>query len=168
MLVGSPFVDEDEVLLHSRDANGNIYTYYSIGEGMAREIPMTVLVNEASASSAEIIAGALQENGRAQLIGETTLGTGTVLRPFELSDGSVIRLGVTNWLTPEKNLIKGKGVEPNVAIDQSPSVQMIDSIELQDMTRSELYNHKDHQFSSALLNLRMLILKQARETTTTP
>lgn len=161
--VGSQFLDEDEVVLHARDANDRIYTYYSIGEGMAREIPMTVLINEASASSAEILAGALQENGRAKLIGATTLGTGTVLQPFRLSDGSVIRLGVTNWLTPEKNLIKGIGVQPDVAIEQSPAVEMIDSIALQDMTRSDLYSHEDRQFASALLNLRMLTLKPTTE-----
>ena len=70
---------------------------------------MVVLINPGSASAAEIIAGALQENGRAKLIGEASVGTGTVLRPFSLSDGSVLRLGVTNWLTPEYSSDQGRG-----------------------------------------------------------
>lgn len=148
--VGSQFLDEGKAILHSRDAYDQIYTYYSMGKGAARETPMIVLVNEASASAAEIIAGALQENGRAELVGETTLGTGTVLHPFTLSDGSVIRLGVTNWLTPDKHLIKGKGVTPDVVVEQSPAVDMIDAITLEKMTVDELDASEDEQFAKAL------------------
>jgi carboxyl-terminal processing protease len=147
--VGSQFLDDGEVILHSRDAQDKIYTYYSIGKGVEREMPMIVLVNEASASAAEIIAGALQENGRAELVGETTLGTGTVLHPFTLSDGSVIRLGVTNWLTPDKHLIKGQGVAPDVVVEQSPAVDMIDAIALEEMTADELNESEDAQFAEA-------------------
>ena len=106
--VGSQFLPEQEVILHEKDAKEQITTYRSEGEGLAREIPMVVLINPGSASAAEIIAGALQENGRAKLVGEATVGTGTVLRPFSLSDGSVLRLGVTNWLTPEYNSDQGR------------------------------------------------------------
>ena len=160
--VGSQFLDEGEVILHSRDASDQIYTYYSIGEGLERETPMIVLVNEASASAAEIIAGALQENGRAELVGETTLGTGTVLHPFTLSDGSVIRLGVTNWLTPDKRLIKGQGVKPNVVVEQSPAVEMIDAITLEEMTAAELGESEDEQFAKALRLLQMETTKGTR------
>ena len=148
--VGSQFIDQGKAILHSRDAKDKIYTYYSVGKGIEREMPMIVLVNEASASAAEIIAGALQENGRAELVGETTLGTGTVLHPFTLSDGSVIRLGVTNWLTPDKNLIKGQGVTPDVVVEQSPAVEMIDAIALEEMTAEELAESEDAQFAEAL------------------
>jgi carboxyl-terminal processing protease len=109
--VNSEFLPRGQVILHERNATGEIKTWESVGEGLAREIPMVVLINEGTASAGEITAGALQENGRARLIGQPTLGTGTVLQSFELSDGSVVRLGVTNWLTPNKNLIKGEGIK---------------------------------------------------------
>ena len=109
-------------------------TWKSVGEGLAREIPMIVLINEGTASAGEITAGALQENDRAKLIGQPTLGTGTVLQPFTLSDGSVLRLGVTNWLTPKKNLIKNEGIKPTSAVEQDVSVAMVDNYALEDNT----------------------------------
>ena len=68
------------------------------------------------------------------LIGETTFGTGTVLNQFGLSDGSAILLGVTNWLTPNGNLIKGQGVTPDLEVEQSPSSKKVNADMLRDMT----------------------------------
>jgi carboxyl-terminal processing protease len=88
------------------------------------EVPMVVLVNEGSASSAEILAGALRDNHRAKLVGETTFGTGTVLAEHTLSDGSAIMLAVSEWLTPNGDFIRGAGIEPDVEVeleeDQKP------------------------------------------------
>jgi carboxyl-terminal processing protease len=78
------------------------------------------------------------------------LGTGTVLQPFTLRFGSVIRLGVTNWLTPDKHLIKGQGVAPDVIVEQSPAVKMIDAITLEELTADELDESEDAQFAEAL------------------
>ncbi|MEX1020193.1 MAG: S41 family peptidase [Litorilinea sp.] len=153
--VGSQFLPEGEIILHERDAAENTTTYRSQGRGLAREIPMVVLVNAGSASAAEIIAGSLQENGRAQLVGVATVGTGTVLRPFPLSDGSLVRLGVTNWLTPEYNLIKGEGVQPDVLIEQPAAVPMVNVLRLGDLSPADVENHEDEQFQTALLLMRM-------------
>ncbi len=88
------------------------------------EAPMVVLINEGSASSAEILAGALRDNDRAKLVGETTFGTGTVLAEHTLSDGSAILLAVSEWLTPNGDSIRGSGIEPDVEVeleeDQKP------------------------------------------------
>jgi carboxyl-terminal processing protease len=117
---------------------------------------MVALINQGTASAGEITAGALKENGRALLVGQPTLGTGTVLQPFTLSDGSVLRLGVTNWLTPDKNLIKGKGVAPNSRVEQDPAVRMIDTFELErSATLSEVLSKGDRQFNLGLLQLRL-------------
>jgi len=155
--VGSQFLPEDEVILHEKDAKEQITTYRSEGKGLAREIPMVVLINPGSASAAEIVAGALQENGRAKLVGEATVGTGTVLRPFSLSDGSVLRLGVTNWLTPKYNLIKGEGIQPDVTIEQNASVEMISSYLLEELVAKEVRTHEDRQFQTAMLMLNLLV-----------
>jgi carboxyl-terminal processing protease len=155
-------LDEDQIILHEQDADDNVATYRARSEGLALDMPMVVLINEGSASAAEIVAGALQANERAKLVGEVTLGTGTVLRPFNLSDGSVVRLGITNWLTPDYDLIKNQGVQPDVMVEQAPSVEMIDGISLAEMDRSSLYSHDDRQFASALTLLRVQVRQQER------
>ena len=155
--VNTQFLDAGKVILHERDAEGEIRTYRSVGNGLARTYPMIVLINQGTASAGEITAGALKENGRARLVGQPTLGTGTVLQPFNLSDGSVLRLGVTNWLTPEKNLIKGEGVQPDSLVDQDPAVPMVDSYTLEEAkTLREVLGAGDKQFNLALLQLRLL------------
>lgn len=155
--VGSHFLPEDDIILHEKDAKEQITTYRSQNKGLAREIPMVVLINPGSASAAEIVAGALQENGRAKLIGEATVGTGTVLRPFSLSDGSVLRLGVTNWLTPEYNLIKGEGIQPDIPIEQNASIEMISAQLLEELEVKEVRLHEDRQFQTAMLMLNLLV-----------
>jgi carboxyl-terminal processing protease len=155
--VNSEFLPRGDVILHERDAKGEIKTWKSVGEGLAREIPILVLINEGTASAGEITAGALQENGRAKLLGQPTLGTGTVLQPFTLSDGSVVRLGVTNWLTPQQNLIKGEGIKPNISLPQDVSVRMVDNYALEGATLDEILEKGDKQFNLGLLNLRLLV-----------
>jgi carboxyl-terminal processing protease len=155
--VNSEFLPRGQVILHERDAVGELKTWESVGEGLAREIPMIVLINEGTASAGEITAGALQENGRARLIGQPTLGTGTVLQSFELSDGSVVRLGVTNWLTPNQNLIKGEGIKPDITLAQPADVTMVDSYALEDAALSEVLTLGDRQFNLGLLHLRLLV-----------
>jgi carboxyl-terminal processing protease len=148
--VAGQFLPEDAIVLHEQDAQDHLTTYRAQGEGLAREFPLVVLINQGSASAAEIVAGALQENGRAQLVGTTTVGTGTVLRPFTLSDGSVLRLGVTNWLTPKRNLIKGQGVQPDTLVEQEASVEMISQLLLEELSDSEVRLHEDEQFQAGL------------------
>jgi len=155
--VNTQFLDAGKVILHERDANGEIRTYRSVGNGLARTYPMIVLINQGTASAGEITAGALKENGRAKLVGQSTLGTGTVLQPFNLSDGSVLRLGVTNWLTPDKNLIKNEGVHPDSLVEQDPAVPMMDSYTLEEATTlRDVLGAGDKQFNLALLQLRLM------------
>lgn len=148
--VANQFLPEGDVILHEQDARGEITTYRVEGNGMARDMPMVVLINQGSASAAEIVSGALQENGRAKLVGVPTVGTGTVLRPFSLSDGSVLRLGVTNWLTPDNELIKGQGIQPDLSVEQEVSVQLVDPILLGEINAEDVRLQPDQQFQAAL------------------
>lgn len=152
--VSSQFLNPGTVVLQEQDADGNVQEYKSRGWGQARKIPMIVLINQGTASAGEITAGALQENGRAQLIGQTTFGTGTVLNQFNLSDGSAILLGVTNWLTPSGKLIKGQGIEPDVPVEQPASVELVDARSLREMSADELAEVEDLQFLTGLDILR--------------
>jgi carboxyl-terminal processing protease len=148
--VTNQFLPQGDIILHEQDAKGELTTYRVEGSGLAREIQLVVLVNQGSASAAEIVAGALQENGRAKLVGMPTVGTGTVLRPFGLSDGSVLRLGVTNWLTPNRELIKGQGVQPDLVVEQEGSIELMDSVQLSEIGVSDVRVHPDLQFQAAL------------------
>jgi carboxyl-terminal processing protease len=85
-------------------------------DGVATDLPLVVVVDGNSASSAEIVAGALQDAGRAKIVGETTFGTGTVLGEFDLSDGSALRVGTVEWLTPKGRKIWHEGIAPDVPV----------------------------------------------------
>jgi carboxyl-terminal processing protease len=149
--VGSQFLPRDATILIESDADKNTNVHQSRGWfGYGRNIPVVVLINEGTASAGEITAGAIKENRRGILVGQTTFGTGTVLTPFNLSDGSVIRLGVTNWLTPDGNLIKGEGIEPNVLVEQPADTKLVDADTLKQISFEELLNSTDVQFLRAL------------------
>jgi carboxyl-terminal processing protease len=79
-------------------------------------IPLVVLVDGGTASAAEIVAAALQDRGRAVLIGSRTFGKGSVQAPSRLSDGSALELTVGHYLTPSGRSIDGVGVEPDVEV----------------------------------------------------
>src|SRR5207237_441655 len=108
----SQFLDKGDVLLE-KDAAGKI-THVSIESGgLATNLPMSVLINYGSASASEIVSGALQDAGRAKLVGETTFGTGTVLNTFNLSDGSAMLVATLQWLTPNGRVIWHEGIKPD-------------------------------------------------------
>ena len=77
-----------------------------------------VLINENSASAAEIFAGAVQDHKVGTLVGVTTYGKGIVQKPFLLDDGSVIKLTISAYYTPDGKNIHGKGIKPDVTVEQ--------------------------------------------------
>jgi carboxyl-terminal processing protease len=78
--------------------------------------PMTLLINEGSASGAEIVSGALKDLHRAILVGETTFGKGSVQNVMQLPDGSAVRFTTAKYYTPGKQVIQGNGVAPNIRV----------------------------------------------------
>jgi carboxyl-terminal processing protease len=81
------------------------------------KLPMVVLVDKYSASASEILAGALQDHGRALIAGEKTYGKGSVNQLIELSDGSGMYITIARWATPNGNIIEGNGIQPDEEID---------------------------------------------------
>ncbi len=151
--VGSQLLPKGAIILQEKDAKGKVNSYRSRGTGYGRTLPIVVLINKGTASAGEIIAGALQENGRASLVGETTFGTGTVLNQFNLSDGSAILLGVTNWLTPKGNLIKGQGITPDIEEELPASVIQLNVRRLSALDVEELATTEDIQLLKAIEQL---------------
>lgn len=89
-------------------------------DGRARTIPLTVLVDETSASAAEIVAASLRDNGRAEIIGQPTFGTATVVSSFDLDDGSVVAIGTAVWTAPNGENARNVGISPTVDVDLPP------------------------------------------------
>ena len=145
----SQFLSGGNVLLE-KNAKGQITSVAVEKGGAALSIPMVVLVNNGTASAAEIISGALQDQGRARLVGTTTFGTGTVLQQFPLSDGSALLLAVQEWLTPNGNEIWHKGITPNFVVSLSEGASPVFPEEEQGMTLQQLKESRDTQLLKAL------------------
>jgi carboxyl-terminal processing protease len=123
------------------------------GEPGLTDAPLAVLINEGSASSSEILAGALRDNGRATVIGETTFGTGTVLSEFVLRDGSSILLGVAEWLTPKGDFIRETGIAPDVEVKLGEGAEPLAPQEVRNLSREEALA-RDAQLRRAFEDLR--------------
>ncbi|MCK6527390.1 S41 family peptidase [Myxococcota bacterium] len=89
--------------------------------GTRSQLPMVVLVNGNSASAAEIVAGALQDQGRAPIMGTTTYGKGSVQTVYEMTDGSALKLTIARYFTPKGRSIHGIGIAPDHWVDASPA-----------------------------------------------
>ena len=105
--VVSQFLPADTVVLIEQLGDGEQELHKTRRDGRLLDMPLVVLVNNGSASGAEIVAGALADHDRAILIGETTFGKGTVQVEHDLTDGSAVRITMARWLTPNGHVIQG-------------------------------------------------------------
>ncbi len=114
--VGSEFIPSG-VVAYEEYGDGKRNTFNTSGSGIATQIPMVVLVNEWTASASEVVAGALQDHGRAQLVGVTTYGKGTAQNWIPLSNNEgAIRVTIARWLTPNERNVTGTGLTPDVEV----------------------------------------------------
>jgi carboxyl-terminal processing protease len=95
-------------------------TFLARGGGKAVPWPVVILVNEGSASAAEIVAGALQDHKRAVLVGQRTFGKGSVQTVIPLDEGTALRLTTSKYYTPSKRVIHDYGIEPDIPIPMPP------------------------------------------------
>jgi carboxyl-terminal processing protease len=114
--VASHFLTEG-IVLEMKDNQGRITTFRVNKDMPDIDLPMVVLVDKASASGSEVLAGALQDHKRAVIAGTTTYGKGSVNMLYNLKDGSGIYITTARWLTPNGRLIEGQGIEPDIKLD---------------------------------------------------
>ena len=114
--IGSAFI-EDGVLLRQVSRDDSEEVTRASGDYAAIDVPIVVLVDESSASASEVIAGAMQDHGRAIILGERTFGKGTVQNLPELSNGGCLRLTVRRWLRPNGQSIHKLGVSPDIVVE---------------------------------------------------
>lgn len=135
--VSDHFLDEGPVAYQvSKSENEKIFE--ATGETIAGEIPLVVLTDNVTASAAEIVAGALQDRGRATLVGLQTFGKGSVQSVHDLSDGSSIRVTSARWLTPNRHQIDHQGLEPDIVVE---------------VTEEAIANGLDEVLQAAILHL---------------
>jgi carboxyl-terminal processing protease len=133
--VMSEFVDEGVVLIEQYgDGTRNVYN--ALGNGKATDISIVVLINEGSASASEILAGTLQDYGRAELVGAQSYGKGSVQTWQPLSnDQGAARITIAKWLTPNERTIEGVGLTPDYIVE---------------MTEEDYENNLDPQLDKAI------------------
>ncbi|MFM6280753.1 MAG: S41 family peptidase, partial [Dolichospermum sp.] len=112
-------------------------SYEALGPALTQD-PLIILVNQGTASASEILAGALQDNHRAQLLGEKTFGKGLIQSLFELSDGSGLAVTIAKYETPNHRDINKLGIKPDQIITQQP------------INREEIATDKDAQYQAAM------------------
>jgi len=125
------------IIVYTANRQGIQGTYEAFGPALTTD-PLVILVNKGTASASEILAGALQDNHRAQLIGETTFGKGLIQSLFELSDGSGLAVTIAKYETPNHRDINKLGIKPDQIISQ-PS-----------LNREQIGTNTDTQYQAAV------------------
>lgn len=146
--VAAQFLPAGSTVFIRKEADAEQEATYVPDGNEPLDAPLAVLVNEGSASSAEIVAGALRDNERARVVGETTFGTGTVLDEYSLSDGSAILLGIAEWLTPSGDFIRESGIEPDVEVSLEEGQEPHTPEESTDLSKEEVFD-RDAQLERA-------------------
>lgn len=140
--VSSEFIDEGPIL-YEKFGNGKLEEHVALGKGRALEIPLVVLINEGSASASEILTGALQDYGRAKVVGVQSYGKGSVQVWQPLSnDQGAARVTIAKWLTPKERAIDHVGLTPDVIVE---------------MTEEDYTADRDPQLDAAIQTLKAML-----------
>jgi carboxyl-terminal processing protease len=130
---------ENKTVLTERRDSVVIRTFNSSGQATLKAMPTVVLINGGSASASEIVAGALKDHEAATLIGEKSFGKGSVQQPVNLIDGSLLKVTIARWFTPDGKNIDKEGISP----DQEVKI-----------TDEDIKAEKDPQLEAALAKLK--------------
>ena len=132
--IASEWIEEGPVVAEQLNDNRR-NEYPAIGLARLKDFKTVVLINGGSASASEILAGALRDYDKAELVGETTFGKGSVQALKPLSDGSILKVTISKWLTPAGDFINDKGIDPDIKVE---------------LTMDDVNHDLDPQFDKAL------------------
>jgi carboxyl-terminal processing protease len=121
--VASNFITKG-IIVKVKSREGIIETHEAAAGLESTDLPMVVLVDNNSASGAEVLTGALQDHQRAVIAGNTTYGKGSVTLPVQLSNGDGLYITIARWLTPNDRLIEGQGLEPDYKLDLTGEAEL--------------------------------------------
>src|SRR5262249_52402820 len=123
VFIASEFLKEGATVV-MEDQGGQRTSLTANRQGLLLDTPLVVLINKGSASAAEIVSGALRDNGRAKLIGDTSFGKGTVQQAEDLGGGAGLHVTIARWLTPNGTWVgngsNGTGLTPDVKVSLDP------------------------------------------------
>jgi carboxyl-terminal processing protease len=128
IFITSEFLDRG-VVVQQEGASGVKETFSVNRQGKLTKIKLIVLVNEGSASASEIVAGALQDYGRAKIVGEKTFGKGTIQEAQELKDGAGLHVTTARWLLPKGRSIDRDGIKPDLEVKDDPKTEVDEQLE---------------------------------------
>jgi carboxyl-terminal processing protease len=134
-------------ILIERFGDGRERIFEATSNGLATQIPLVVLIDEGSASASEVLAGAIRDQGRGILIGETSFGKGTVQSWQPLSNGGGVRITIARWLTPNDTWIDQTGLEPDITVSL-PEVEDFDEFVDTQLETAVDYLQQSGQISS--------------------
>ncbi len=114
--ISSEFLKQGTPVVLEENSEGSRETLSVARKGIMYEIPIVVLINKGSASASEIVSGALRDNKRAILVGETSFGKGTIQQATDLGNGAGLHITIAKWLTPNGTWVHGKGLKPDIEV----------------------------------------------------
>ncbi|MBD9158816.1 MAG: S41 family peptidase [Clostridiales bacterium] len=127
-------LNKDDVILYEVDKNNKETTEKSTNDPIIN-MPIVILTNGNTASSSEILAGALKDHGKAKVVGEKTYGKGVIQQLLTLPDGSGLKITSEEYLTPNKTKINGVGIEPDEKVSLPDTVKNVLNVEEKDDTQ---------------------------------
>lgn len=115
----SLWIDSEPVLIQKSKTSDDKVTKAYSGKAILKDMKTVVLVNGSTASASEIVAGALQDYGKATVVGEQTYGKGVVQELFDLSNGTKLKVTTASWYTPKERSINGEGIKPDIEVERT-------------------------------------------------
>ncbi len=116
--IASEFIQTGKDVVIQEDGRGRKVSLKVQRTGVLLDVPVIVLTNQGSASASEILAGALRDNNRADLVGEKTFGKGTIQQPVDVNGGGSVHISIAKWLTPNGTWVnETEGLEPDILVE---------------------------------------------------